>query len=324
MIKIKSEAIAIGIAPGRPSSLPKIGKPVRIGLVAIVCVVGVWLYWMHLEGLTHVHATAAASAAVATTTASKPVAAAIVTTAAKDAAATTKASDSIKLSAREQVAALWTYLLETVKAAPAPAAKPETVAAPQPATPAVAAAVSTTPKMAPKPVTDQDRLMQAAQMALQDVLDQASAYPDSYGFKADDVLQKAKLGKAMPVYSVTEQDCDNYRTGQPVKSLLKPADRWVFPVSIGDRICCMVQVNRVGHNFVPAGGNKMLGLAWNQITQKWPESQGYHPLVVVNANVPGYYFTVPELPAQNLTDIVRMFEYDTSLSPAEVILASWR
>jgi hypothetical protein len=173
-------------------------------------------------------------------------------------------------------------------------------------------------------LTDQDRLLQAAQIAFQNVMDQASAYPDSYGFQADDVLQNARLGGSMPVYTVAEADYLNYQTGQPLKPLLKPADQWVFPVTIGSRVCCMVQVSHVGHNFVPGGGNKLLGQAWNKIIQRWPVSQGFHPQLVANANVPGYYFTIPELPTQNLTDIIRMFEYETDLSPAIVILASWR
>lgn len=232
----------------------------------------------------------------------------------------------MKDSAREQVAALWTYLLQSVKAAPAVAApKPQpTAVADKPAAAPVVHAAAAVPKAAPRPVTDHDRLLQAAQVAFQNVLDAASVYPDSYGFHADDVLQNAKLGDPMPVYTVAQLDCVNYQTGQPIQPLLNPADQWVFPVTIGGRICCMVQVSHDGHNFVPGGGNKMLGLAWNKIVQKWPASQGFHPEIVVNANVPGYYFTVPELPAQNMTDIIRMFEYEQDLSPADVILASWR
>jgi hypothetical protein len=329
MIKFKSDAIAIGIgsgsapapASGRPSFLPKISKPFRIGLVALASVLGVWLYWMHLVGLTRVHAAAATAPAVTATAAVGKTATAAET--AKAAPAATSASES----ARDQVMAVWTYLLESVKAAPIQAApKPAAPATGQPAAPVAASTVvaAAAPRVAPKPLTDQDRLLQAAQIAFHNVMDQASAYPDSYGFQAEDVLMNARLGSPLPVYTVAEQDYLNYQDGQALKPLLKLADQWVFPVSIGSRVCCMVQVSHVGHSFVPGGGNKMLGQAWNKIIQKWPASAGFHPQLVVNANVPGYYFTVPELPTQNLTDIIRMFEYETDLSPAAVIMASWR
>lgn len=337
MIKFKSDTIALGIgsgsaaapAPGRSSVLPKISKPVLIGLVALACVLGVWFYWMHLVGMTRTQA----AAAVPVATAAAKAATAATTTTAKATAAAAPVAAVKPETAREQVMAVWTYILESVKAAPvqaapksaAPAASQASAAPSGTVTiaPAVAAAAAA-PRLAPKPLTDQDRMVQAAKIAFQNVMDQASAYPDSYGFQADDVLLNARLGDAMPVYTVAEKDYLKYQVGQPLKPLLKPASQWVFPVTIGTRVCCMVEVRQVGHTYVPGGGNKMLGQAWNKIIQKWPVSDGFHPQLVANANVPGYYFTVPELADQNLTDIIRMFEYETDLSPAGVILASWR
>ena len=342
MIKFKTDAIALGIgsgsapapAPGRLSFLPKISKPVRIGLLALASVLCAWLYWMHIVGLTRVHA-AATAAATTMATAAKTGAAVTAATATATATATAATATAAAAplaptkpeTAREQVTAVWNYILESVKAAPVQAAsKPAApAAAPSPTgTVTMAAAVATAPRPAPKPLTDQDRLMLAAKMAFQTVMDQASAYPDSYGFQPDDVLQNARLGAPMQVYTVAEADYLAYQEGKPLKPLLKPAEQWVIPVTIGERICCMVQVSHVGHTYVPGGGNKMLGQAWNKITQRWPVSQGFHPQLVMNANVPGYYFTIPELPTQNLTDTIRMFEYETDLSPAIVILASWR
>ena len=86
----------------------------------------------------------------------------------------------------------------------------------------------------------------------------------------------------------------------------------------------MVEVSQIGREYVPGKGNKSLGMAWNKILEKWPAEAGYHPLLVVNPDVPGYYFTVPELPEQNLTDTIQMFYFHPGTSPADVILASWR
>jgi hypothetical protein len=92
----------------------------------------------------------------------------------------------------------------------------------------------------------------------------------------------------------------------------------------GDRICCMVQVYYNGRTYVPGDATKSLAMAWNKINSKWPAAEGYHPLLVVNAEIPGYFFTIPELPTPNLTDADQMFYMRPNLSPADVILASWR
>ena len=155
-------------------------------------------------------------------------------------------------------------------------------------------------------------------------MEQVSKYPDAYGFEPEDAFAATKLGDPIQIYTIEETDRAQYQAGQPVKSLLKPTDQWVFPVIAGDRVCCMVQVNYTGRDYVPDKGSKLLGLAWNKIVQRWPASKGYHPCIVVTQDIPGYYFTVPELANQNLTDIVQMFYFRPTLSPADVILASWR
>jgi hypothetical protein len=245
--------------------------------------------------------------------------------------ASSPAVPTLKKVATESLMAVETYLMQAAKISPAvpavstvstePAAKPVTVAVAAP-----------TASIAPAPVTqrpyrvhtDQERLMIAGQAAFNNVLDMAGKYPDAYGFQADDTLSNAKLGAPMSVYTITESDRANYQNGQPVKPLLKPAKQWVFPVRMGGRICCMVEVSQTGHEFIPGKGNKSLAMAWNKIQEQWPAEEGYHPLLVVNPAVPGYYFTVPELPQQNLTDTIEMFYFHPGTSPADVILASWR
>lgn len=161
-------------------------------------------------------------------------------------------------------------------------------------------------------------------MAFKSVLDMAIKYPDSYGFTEADAIEDATLGNPIPVYTIDETDRAKYQSGKPVKPLLKPTKTWVFPVRMGNRVCCMVKVTYSGHEYVPGQGSKLLGTAWNEITQKWPASEGYHPCIVVTPDIPGYFFTVPELPTPNMTDIIKLTYLHPTLSPADVILASWR
>jgi hypothetical protein len=178
-------------------------------------------------------------------------------------------------------------------------------------------------KQQPVTLSEADKLSQAAQQAFASVMDMAAQYPDIYGFKPGDLLQDARLGDAIPIYTILQQDCAGYQAGQPVKPLLKPAEHWVFPVFVGDQIRCLVQVSRDGHNFVPGSGSKILAVIWNNILEKWPPAKGYHPQLIFNPDMPDYFFTVPELETPNLTDTSAMI-HGTSLSPADVILASWR
>lgn len=166
--------------------------------------------------------------------------------------------------------------------------------------------------------------MRAGATAFGNVMEQVSKYPDAYGFGPEDNISQAKLGDPIQIFTIEEEDRAKYQAGQPIKSILKPMDQWVFPVITGDRVCCMVQVNYTGRDYVPDKGSKLLGLAWNKIQQKWPASQGYHPYIIVTQSVPGYYFSIPELKSPNLTDIVQLFYFRPTLSPADVILASWR
>jgi hypothetical protein len=196
-------------------------------------------------------------------------------------------------------------------------AKPVAVAVPVPArrTP-----VSPTPRT----FTEAERLAQAGKQAFGNLIDTAYKYPDACGFKPDDNLLDTRLGAAIPIYQIAAPARAGYQAGQPVQPLLKPADRWVFPVFIGDQIRSMVQVTREGQKYVPGGGSRSLALAWNKILARWPDAQGFHPRLVINPDIPGYYFTVPELAEQNLTDTDKMIFFHDEPSPAAVILASWR
>jgi hypothetical protein len=171
---------------------------------------------------------------------------------------------------------------------------------------------------------EQELLLMAGQTAFANALALADKYPDAYGFVAGDFISDARLGEPIPVYTIDESARANYKSGQPVKPLLKVSNRWVFPVTLNGRLCCMVQVKKNGKEFVPGTSSKSLAMSWTKILDNWPVDQGYHPQLVVNPAIPGYYFTVPELPMPNMTDTIMMTYFNPCTSPADVILASWR
>lgn len=286
-------------------------------------------------------ATATAEAASKPTATAKPASPVAKTTTATTATTTTVAATKASVDTVAPNADLTQSKATVATASPAIPAKPTTstsVATVTSISSSPATTVQATPESVPVRIssepppplhhprvrTPEDRLMKAGTMAMNNMLDLAKKYPDAYGFRAQDAFKDATLGKPLPIYNIDEADRAKYQGGQPIKPLLKPSDTWMFPVKVDDHVCCMVQVTYTGRDYVPGGASKLLGTAWNKIMQKWPESKGYHPCIVVNPEIPGYYFTIPELPTPNMTDIIKLSYFHPSLSPADVILASWR
>lgn len=314
-----------GVDFHRPSSPHR--KWLRIGLITVAALLACATYWFYLHHLTHggravVRVAPIAPSAVATPAKVIPAAPTVPI-----------ASETVK-AAKPHIIAVGNVLVEAVEnVATAAKAKMMPTAAPLETAPVIETVPLAAPKVVsikpavPRPLrvrTEQERLEMAGATAMANVIEQANKYPDSYGFESTDFLSNAKLGVAVPVYTIEEASRAGYQRGQAVKPLLKPVQQWVFPVLMGDRICCMVEVQKTGRDYVPGKGNKSLAMAWNKITEKWPAEAGFHPLLVRNPEVPGYYFTVPELPEQNITDVSEMFYLHPGTSPAEVILASWR
>jgi len=180
-----------------------------------------------------------------------------------------------------------------------------------------------TPARPEAPLTDEQKLLKAAQDKFDKVIDMASKNPDIFGFAPDDKFDEVKLGDPIRVYTVAPADRDNYQDGQPIKAILQPANQWLFPVILNDEVRVMIPVRRVGKQYAADNCSRSLAMVYEKIEERWPASDGYHPQLVANPNLTGYYFTIPELADQNLTDTGEMFQYNPTLSPASVILASW-
>lgn len=212
----------------------------------------------------------------------------------------------------------------TVQQEMQPAAAPVTQAArPPKRLTSQAAAMLFSSLHEPEAVTDEQKQLKAAHDGFAIVLEQARNYPDTYGFLPGERLADATLGEPIPVYRIALQDRERY-TNQPVRSLLKPADEWVYPVILENRIRFLVQVRHIGQSYVRGIGSRALAAEYANILDRWPASEGFHPQLLTIPGQPFYYFTVPELPDQNITDTSRMFDLDPALSPATLVLSQWR
>jgi hypothetical protein len=311
----------------------KLDRRLSAGLLVVGLLLAAFLYLQYLKHLTHVHVRAktgsAAPASIVPATAKPELAASWPKPVAQSALTNTDAQVSAKIPAVSFADSLMSVI--------SPSAKAETIqrempSAHTPATETAAPVKQIAIPPAALPVVrhnllqltaaEQQRL-KVAQDGFGDIMNMAYAYPDSYGFVPDENINDATLGNPIPVFTITPQDRGSY-AGQPVKSLLKPADEWIYPIILGNRIRFMIQVKHVGHEYVLGQGSRALAMVYEKILARWPASEGFHPQLIVNPDMTGYFFTIPELPDQNITDTDRMFDFSPSLSPAAVMLASWR
>ena len=174
------------------------------------------------------------------------------------------------------------------------------------------------------PLTEDQKLLQAAEASVDHVLDLAENSPDIFGFVPGEPIHEAKLGDPIRVYNIPMAERRKYQPGQPINQMLQPANEWLCPVMLANRVRFMVSVKRVAGEYVAGTSSRSLAIVYEKIQDRWPSSDGFHPQLVANINNDSYYFTVPELPDANLTDSNVMFEYNPTLSPASVILSGRR
>ena len=292
-------------------------RKIVIAFWVIALVPAVYFYCQYIDGLTHVRHPVKGGHTASTTSKSKPAAGSQATDD-KSASAKTDKPASTKPASASFVDSLMSVFVPSAEAI---TLQPEM----QPAHLAVkqlpAQQVVSVPE--PPPLTAAQKRLKIAEDGFDEAMSLAYQYPDRYGFGSDENLRAARLGKPIPVYQVAQTRRAHY-AGQPVASLLKPADEWIYPIILDNHIRFMVQVRYDGHRYVLGNGSRGLAMIYDKILERWPASEGYHPQLVINPNMPFYYFTIPELPEQNITDTTRMLDFNPSLTPAAVILESWR
>ena len=174
-------------------------------------------------------------------------------------------------------------------------------------------------------------ILAAAQPEFDSLLDEAESAKPSFGFDADDNLHDVVMGDPMPVYTVSEDNACEFCDGDKVESVLKQSGQWLIPLTINGTLRTFIKVTEVSDNntnkYVARLGSVSAAKVWRVILDRWPPQKNFHPKLVMYPGIPGYFFTIPEIDPQNMTDIVRVLaEVDkpTPLSPAAVIIHSWQ
>lgn len=179
--------------------------------------------------------------------------------------------------------------------------------------------------------TETAAILAAAGPEFDALLDEAATAKPSFGFDPDDDLHQAVMGDPMPVYTVSQESACEFCDGDKVESVLKESGQWLIPLNVKGELRTFIKVTRVSENntnkYVARMGSVTAARVWQTILDRWPPQKNFHPKLVIYPGIPGYFFTIPEVNPQNMTDIVRIVaEVDkpAPLSPAAVIIHSWK
>ena len=150
-----------------------------------------------------------------------------------------------------------------------------------------------------------DAVVQAATQGLKPWLDKIPASSMlQFGFDPTAPLDSATLGAPFLVHTITPAALKQYKSGTAVTDLITPTTLWYFPVLVAGEAKAILVVDRMNDRWeaVSLGYSNLAG-EWANVTRQWPESKGYHPVLIAVFQAKQHLFTVPEKGAANLTPL---------------------
>lgn len=164
-------------------------------------------------------------------------------------------------------------------------------------------------------------LTSAAQAGLQRFVSELSASElEKLGLPGKDTLTLATLGKPFQVYHVLPNLPATAATNTTISQIASPSTLWYFPVLIGARARAVVFVDLVQSQWKGVSlGHLALADELKTIQDRWPETGGYHPRLLVSHQANRQFFTVPEVDNVNMTPL--SFDANTSIQNSVKALA---
>jgi hypothetical protein len=184
----------------------------------------------------------------------------------------------------------------------------------------------------PLPPTN-DQILAAARTAVEKFkpsLDTPEA-KQTQGFAADEDFKNLSFGTPFE-QKLLRQDWLETRDTKKLAELLAVTSVWYVPVRSRGKVACLVAVRQHddGSWSEDRLGMVELARAWDALAQAWPETKGYHPVLVVFPARQQFFFTVPEAAPENLSRLDQ-FRPDAAspgiyrtLTPAATTLAALR
>jgi hypothetical protein len=154
--------------------------------------------------------------------------------------------------------------------------------------------------------TSPPEVLKSAQEGLQSFLSRVPLEARGhYGFTSSDDFQKARLGTAFNLYTMTPQSLLTYSADTSLTSLLSQTAMWYFPVMVHNEIRAILVVDRVDGQWQAVSlGYAELARALDRVGQRWPRAKGFHPQLIAVFQAKEYLVRVPEYSS---TDLISIF-----------------
>lgn len=130
------------------------------------------------------------------------------------------------------------------------------------------------------------------------------------GFDNSTKLTDLKVGKPFKIYklivdSIKNLDDKKFDEKISVSKMVDPLEIWEVPVFLNGRCVWLFQVWKTKKNpkWHP-GISERCYPGWQKVIEAWPDSAGYHPLMIYLRSTPKY-FHIPEKDDYNLTPLIR-------------------
>lgn len=129
------------------------------------------------------------------------------------------------------------------------------------------------------------------------------------GFDHTTKLADLKAGEPIPTYYLHRDSVRKMDDNTPMSKILKIPDMWTVPVLVNGKCFTTFEIwktekNPQWHCYDFIGGHKGHYDNWQKVLEAWPESAGYHP-VIVYLTMRNKLFHVPEKGDFNLTYLLR-------------------
>ena len=179
------------------------------------------------------------------------------------------------------------------------------------ATGMVNAQVKVTPKIKPEEVPPEVQKVIDETMSGQHALYDFERYKVDLGFDSTTKLSDLRVGKPFKDYrlatdSIRTLDERKFDENIPVSAIVAPCRTWLVPVFLNDRCVRIFGVSKTNRkpewHFSFSYGCYP---EWQKVIEAWPDSAGYHPIIIHEGLLIPRFFHVPEKDDFNLTPLMR-------------------
>lgn len=119
---------------------------------------------------------------------------------------------------------------------------------------------------------------------------------EDFGFTGNDNLKHVVLGAPYNLYTIAPEALAQYKDRSPVTSILSNTKLWYFPVLLNNKARTILVVDQLDGEWRAVSlGHTYLANTLETITQRWPSSKGFNPMLINIFQANQYLLAVPEI-----------------------------